>query len=160
ATASVPARRMSVAAASSCSIVDRPLGRGNAGSLGEPKVHLWTMRDEDGGALAVAFAEPAEEQVHEAQVRRGVHRAEGLVEQEEPQPCVRRAALDAQHLAREDDALPLAFRKGADGPAEQLVGERRAEPATHPVPLAGGARKGTEDLFDRHLLREGASRVL
>src|SRR5207248_7839068 len=122
----VPGRRSFVAAASSFSIVDRPLGYGNPGSARQPKVHLWTVRNEDRGALPFALAQPAEEQVHETQVRGGVDGAEGLVEEQEPQPRVTRGALDAQDLSREYDALPLSFRERADGSGEHLF-ERSEE---------------------------------
>src|SRR5205085_11567596 len=83
-TACAPDARGYDGLSSSLSPVDGPLPGRYAGSAGEPEVHQWTVRDEDGGVAPALFAHPVEEDGHEAEVRRRVHCAERLVEEQQP----------------------------------------------------------------------------
>src|SRR3954469_17545363 len=148
---------MLVAAVSSFSRLYRPLGGGDPASPGETEVHLGAVRDEDGGALPLPFAEPGEERIHQAKVRRGVEGTERLVEEEEPQPGLPAGALDPDHLAGKDDPLPLPFREGGDGTRSHLLPEAGTKPPAHPIPL--GRRARSERLVDGRLGGERASRV-
>jgi len=82
-----------------------------------------------------ASPHPVEQHLHQAEVRRGIGGAERLVEQEQAGPP---RCLEAHHLGREQDALPLALGERADAARHQI---RPSAPPTSAAPFPAAARR-------------------